>query len=289
MVSSMADIFGINLESLVSFSVLIVITLFLSRLIYFIFRRGFDTRIGKRRSKTLARSIQYIIIAFGLMFGLTNILSIDFTTAAAAFGLVGIVVALASQQILQNIMAGILMGLERQVQLEDWIDIGGSPDTKPARVKDITLTRTVLLDPQGKYIIFPNSVIVTSKVINYTKAGFFEVPLRLTISLDQDLERVKNIILDVADKDLVILPNVPVEEKKEVDRLMHLRHLRSLFENKMSYEIFSPRVLVADISDGKITLSIRIWIREVNRKDDIVSNFLANLNSRMLKEGIKPS
>ena len=72
------------------------------------------------------------------------------------------------------------------------MDIGGTPDTKPARVKDITLTKTILLDPQGKLVIVPNSVIVSSKVINYTKAGFFEVPLRLTISLDEDIRRVKN-------------------------------------------------------------------------------------------------
>jgi small-conductance mechanosensitive channel len=62
--------------------------------------------------------------------------------------------------------------------------------------------------------------------------------------------------------------------------------LRTLFENKISYEMFSPRVLVADISDAKITLSIRIWIREINRKDDIVSDFLSALFLRFREEQI---
>ena len=53
---------------------------------------------------------------------------------------------------------------------------------------------------------------------------------------------------------------------------MQKHHLRSLFEKRIiSYETFSPRVLVTDISDAKVTLSIRIWIREVNRRDDVVS------------------
>ena len=168
-----------------------MVSLTLGRLVYALFRHYFDIRIGKKRSKQYARTLQYAIIAVGLSVGLTDILNVDFATVAATLGLVGIVIALASQQILQNLMAGFLMGMERQIQLEDWVDIGGSPDTKPARVKDITLTKTVLLDPQGKLIIVPNAVIVSNKVVNYTKAGFFEVPLRLSISLDEDIGKVR--------------------------------------------------------------------------------------------------
>ncbi|MGD0818862.1 MAG: mechanosensitive ion channel family protein [Methanomassiliicoccales archaeon] len=280
------DAFGINVESLFFFIVLILVTLAIARTAYALFRHTFETRIGKRGSKKIARGIQYLIIAAGLSFGMTNILQIDLATVAATLGLVGIVIALASQQILQNLMAGMLIGLERQIQLEDWIDIGGSPDTKPARVKDITLTKTILLDPQGKLIVVPNSYIVGGKVINYTKAGFFEVPLRLTVSLEVDLEMVKKIILEVADKDPFILPNVPGQEKHEVEKVMRLHRLRALFENKISYEMFSPRVLVADISDARITLSVRIWIREINRRDDIVSDFLSSLFLRLREEKI---
>jgi small conductance mechanosensitive channel len=280
-------VFGIEGESLVLFTTLILLTLMLSRAVYVLFRRAFDIRLGKRRSKLYARGMEYVIIATGLSYGMTQIFRIDLSTIAATVGLVGIVIALASQQILQNLMAGILMGMERQVQLEDWVDIGGTPDTKPARVKDLTLTKTILLDPQGKLIIVPNSLIMSSKVINYTKAGFFEVPLRLTISCEEDIERVRKMILEVADKDPLILPNVPSPEKREIEKLMRLRQFRALFENKISYEMFSPRVLMADISDAKVTLSIRIWIREVNRRDDIVSAFLGNLFTRLVDERIK--
>lgn len=281
------DVLGMNGESLFLFIVLILVSLVLGRAIYALFRHFFDLRIGKRSSKQYARILQYAIIAMGLFYGMTAILNFDFAAVATTLGLVGIVIALASQQILQNLMAGILMGLERQIQLEDWVDIGGTPDTKPARVKDITLTKTVLLDPQGKLIIVPNSVIVSNKVINYTKAGFFEVPIRLAVSSDEDLGKVKAIIDEVADKDPFILPNVHNDEKHETDKVMRLRHLRSLFENRISYDMFRPRVLVSEIAEGKLVLSIRIWIREVNRKDDIVSDFLGSLSLKLNQEGIK--
>jgi small conductance mechanosensitive channel len=282
-----ADLLVVDVEDLFYFVMLIVITLFLSRAVYVLIRRVLDIRTSKRRSKTNARAAQYIIIALGLSYGMTNILHFDIATAAATLGIVSIVIALASQQILQNLMAGILMGMERQIQLEDWVDIGGSPDTKPARVRDITLTKTILLDPTGKLVIVPNSIIVNSKIINYTKAGFFEVSQRLTVSLNEDIGNVVRIILEVADSDPYILPDVPDQEKQEVKRVMGLRHLRSLFENTMSLDMFKPRVLVADISDGKVTLSIRIWIREVYRRDDIVSDFLGNLHSRLHQEEVQ--
>ena len=279
--------FDIDGESLFLFIILLLISISLGRGTYVLIRRFFDIRVGKRRSKGYARGFQYVIIGLGISFGMTQILKIDFATVAAGIGLVGIVVALASQQIFQNLMAGMLMGMERQIQLEDWVDIGGSPDTKPARVKDITLTKTILLDPQGKLVIVPNSVMVSSKVINYTKAGFFEVPLRLTIAIDEDVEKVKAIILEVADKEPMIMPNVPSEEKIVLTKMIHHRHLRSLFENKISFEMFVPRVLVADLSDAKVTLSIRIWVREVNLKDDIVSDFFVALHRRLNEEKIR--
>jgi len=284
---AMGDFFGINVESLFFFIVLILITLTIARMAYSLVRHVLETKIGKRRSKKYSRGVQYLIIAAGLSYGMTNILQIDLATVAATLGLAGIVIALASQQILQNLMAGVLIGLERQIQLEDWIDIGGSPDTKPSRVKDITLTKTILLDPQGKLVVVPNSYIVGGKIINYTKAGFFEVPLRLTLSLEEDFERVKKIIIEVADKDPFVLPNVPEEERKEIVRVMHLRRLRLLFEDKISFELFKPRVLIADISDAKVTLSIRIWIREINRRDDVVSDFLTALYARLREEKIR--
>ena len=48
--------------------------------------------------------------------------------------------------------------------------------------------------------------------------------------------------------------------------------------------MFEPRVLVSDISDSKITFSVRIWIREIDKKDEIVSElyrkFIGEIKSR---------
>ncbi|MGD0057379.1 MAG: mechanosensitive ion channel family protein [Methanomassiliicoccales archaeon] len=249
-------------------------------------RRFLDSRLPKRNSKLAARMAEYIILGIGIFVGIYQVLNLALEAFAATLGILGIGAAFASQQIAQNLMAGIMIGLERRIQLEDWIDIGGTPDTKPARVKDITLTKSILLDPSGKLVIVPNSTIIGSKVINYTKAGFFEVPLPLTLPLNADIDKAKRIILDVADKHEKILPNLPPEEKKAAVRAIQLPQFKRLFENSISLESFCPRVLITDISNAKVTLSIRIWIREVSKKDDIVSDFLGVLFKRLREEKI---
>jgi len=284
----MADmILGVTLETLLIFVFVIMVTVVLARLVYALTRRYLDPRLVKRNSKLAARMAEYIVLGIGVFIGVYQILNLALEAFAATLGILGIGAAFASQQIAQNLMAGIMIGLERRIQLEDWIDIGGTPDTKPARVKDITLTKSILLDPSGKLVIVPNSTIISSKVINYTKAGFFEVPLPLTLPLNADIDKVKRIILDVADKHDKILPNVPSEEKRAMVRTIQLPQFKRLFENSISMESFNPRVLVTDISNARVTLSIRIWIREINKRDDIVSGFLDTLFKRLRDENIE--
>jgi len=284
----MADtILGVTLETLLIFVFVIMVTVVLARLVYALTRRYLDPRLPKRNSKLAARMAEYIVLGIGVFIGVYQILNLALEAFAATLGILGIGAAFASQQIAQNLMAGIMIGLERRIQLEDWIDIGGTPDTKPARVKDITLTKSILLDPSGKLVIVPNSTIISSKVINYTKAGFFEVPLPLTLPLNADIDKVKRIILDVADKHDKILPNVPLEEKRAMVRTIQLPQFKRLFENSISMESFNPRVLVTDISNARVTLSIRIWIREINKRDDIVSGFLDILFKRLRDENIE--
>jgi len=50
--------------------------------------------------------------------------------------------------------------------------------------------------------------------------------------------------------------------------------------------MFEPRVLISDISDSKTTLSVRIWIREIDKKDEIISEFLEKLSEKFKEETI---
>lgn len=205
----------------------------------------------------------------------------------SSLGIVGLAVAFASQAVIQNAISGILISITRPIRLEDWVEVGGLPATGVGRVKDITLLMTVLRDTDGRLSYVPNSMILTSKVINYTRSGFVAVSVDLAISSTSEYEKPKEIVLRVADEDPLIIPNAAGEERSAIAKLFQAPSIRSMFGHRHDMSALDPKVTIADISESKVDVRVKFWIREIQRKDEIVSGFLAELGSRLEREGVR--
>jgi small conductance mechanosensitive channel len=251
---------------------------------YALMRRLFDDKLSLRNSKLIARVIEYTLYTLGFYYGVRYVLNLDLNALIASLGIFSIAVAFGSQQIIQNFIAGLLISVGRPIQLDDWVEIG---DTGISNIKDIKLTRTVLRNKDGKLFYVPNSLLISTIIINYTKSGFVEIPVPLIIPYTCDFEKVKKIIKGVAHGHAKILPNVSRVERNIVSKLIELSNIRILFKNKLDMSMFEPKVLISDISDSKITLSIRIWIREIYKKDEIISEFLEKLLEKFKEEKIE--
>jgi len=59
-------------------------------------------------------------------------------------------VAFSSRQIIQNVIAGILITINRPTRLEVWVIISGRPETGLSRVQDTSLTTTILQELDGR-------------------------------------------------------------------------------------------------------------------------------------------
>ncbi len=281
-------IFGVALENLLLFVLVILVTMIGGRLLYNLVRNTFDQRISRRSSKILAKMLQYSVCVIGLYFGIVSILKVDNLTAlGASLGLAALGVGFASQQIIQNLMAGAMLVFDRRILLDEWIDIVGTTDFSIARVKDITPTRTVLLDPSGKLIFVPNATIINSMVINYTRSGFNEISIPVKVQFTEDLERVKRIILEVADADENVLPNVKDLKKDKLEKLLTNSKVKMIFDRSPQLEMFQPRVLITSVSGLEVALSIRLWIIEIQNQDEIASNFIKHLMEHFQFEKIR--
>jgi len=276
----------VPLESFLLFLFTFILTLIVGNVAYVVMRRLLDDKLSRHHSKILARATHYTVLFGGIYLGIHNVLGKDLTAFAASLGVFSIALAFSSQQIIQNLVAGVLIAIERPIRLEEWIEVGGAPETGVCKVKDITLTTTVLRNINGRLIYLPNSVLLSSRIINYSKSGFVELPVQLTIPYGSDLKKIERIVLAVADENAGILPNVPIEEKSMMTQLLEMPRFKRVFEPDFYVTMFEPKVLIADISGSNITLSIRIWLREVNKKDEIVSEFLDAVLKRLNEEKI---
>jgi small conductance mechanosensitive channel len=133
MVSDKIFIGTVTLESFLLFLFTALISIIVGDLIYLVVRRALDGRVSSRSSKMMARAMHYTVLLLGLYLGIHYVLGEDLTALAASRGIVGIAVAFSSQQIIQNIMAGLLIAFERPIQHEDWIDIGALPKRASAK------------------------------------------------------------------------------------------------------------------------------------------------------------
>ena len=283
-----ANIFigNVTLENFLIFLFIFLLTVIVANISYALMRRLLDDKLSLGNSKLIARIIEYAFYTLGFYYGVLYILKMDLSALIASLGIFSIALAFGAQQIIQNFIAGVLISILRPIELDDWVEIS---DTGISNIKEIKLTRTVLRNRNGKLFFVPNSVLVSTIIINYTKSGFIEIPVPLSISYSCDFEKVKNIVKEVAHGHPKILPNVSRMEKDIISKLFELSNFKILFKDKMDMSMFEPGVLISDISDSKITLSLRIWIREIDKKDEIVSEFLEKLMAKFKVEKIELS
>jgi small-conductance mechanosensitive channel len=277
---------GITVESILAFTIFVVAATLVGRLISNLIRRNLDERVSRRTSKKVARFTFYVIVLAAIMIGSSKILDVDFSVLVISLGLVGVAIAFASQQIISNMLSGLLISISRPIQLEDWVEVGLAPTTGVCRVKDIKLMTTEMRDLDGRIIIVPNSEIVNGKVINYTQAGFVATSFDLWLDSDSSIETVRRIVSEEADRDPRVLPNVEGEEHKVTLKIFERPALRNLFGPAVDVITLNPRVNILDLKEGRVKVNVRIWIKEINKRDEIVSGFLEALKGRFQGENV---
>jgi small-conductance mechanosensitive channel len=272
---------------LIAFTILVIAAAVVGRTISWYIRTKLDDRMGLRFSKSLARLALYVIVGSAILIGFSRFLQMDFSGLVVSLGILGFAIAFASQQIIQNLLSGMLISVTRTIQLEDWVEVGGSPGTGICKVTDINLLSIVLRDVDGRMALVPNSLIINGKVINYTRAGFVSVAADLWIDAATDLEVVRQIVLEEADRDPRILPQVTEEERKIVLKVFARPTIRNILEAPGEIAQLDPQVDIVDLRANKVKISIRVWLRQVNRKDEIMSGFLEALRERFKEAHIE--
>jgi len=325
----MQDIFpafigGVSLDAFLAFILTFVAFLFLGNLAYLLIRRALDGRVSRGTAKWMAAILQYGIIVGGIYASARHFLAFDPKAFAASLGIFGIALAFSSRQIIQNAIAGILITINRPVQLEEWVIVSGRPETGPGKVQDISFTTTTLKGLDGGLILTPNSNIITSKVINYSRAGLQEIAIPLTVPVTADLGRVQEIAIPLtvpvtadlgrvqeiaipltvpvtADLGRVqeialaaardhprILPHVEPAERSAVQSLFDLPYIGRLSSDlpHIGLAIFEPKVQVTSIREEWVRLTVRVWIREIPERDRIVSGYLDAVIGRLKAEDL---
>ena len=215
---------------------------------------------GAIKSPTLVINLARAALAtLGLFIILQN-LGIDITALITALGIGGIAVALALQDTLGNLFAGIQIILSKQVRQGDYIRLSSGEEGWVTDVKG--RNTTIQTFPDGNLVTVPNSMLASSIVKNLSMPRrALWVTLEVGVSYDSDLQHVETVALDVAQQVLdEVDGGVPGED---------------------------PIIRYHTFGDSSINFDVRMMVREFRSQGPVKHEFIKRLHRRFGDEGIE--
>ena len=253
--------------------ILIGVIFFIKILLKFIIKYLKLAQDHKLINKTLFQLFQHVVVAVLYFFGLVIVLSSipPLSSAAVALitgaGLVGIIVGLAAQAAIGNIISGISIAFFRPFEIGDYITI----NNEYGKVTDLGLRHTVISTWDNRRLVIPNSVISEEYIINWTMEDHTIIwPVNIGISYDSDIDLARSIMLDEARKHLSVM---------KFDEL-HPIHP----EIKEGDEI---RVFVSELTDFSVNMRLLIWVSHRNHAFSTECDLIETIKKRFDREGIE--
>ena len=222
---------------------------------------GFAKRSsGLQTSTTLVQNVvRLLLLILGTALVLQN-LGIDITTLVTALGISGLAVALALQDTLGNLFAGMQIIMSRQIRPGDYVALSTGEE---GAVTDIQARNTTIRTfPERNRVLVPNSILASTVVTNYSlphRRLFITLPIG--VAYDSDLERVEAVTLDVA------------------------REVLSEIEGGLRDE--EPFVRYEEFSDFSINFLLRVPVQQFTDQFLIRHELVKRIHGRYGVEGIE--
>jgi small-conductance mechanosensitive channel len=163
---------------------------------------------GFGSASIFANVISVVIYAIGGLVMLQT-LGVQITPILTALGVGGLAVALALQDTLSNLFAGIHILIARHVRAGDQVRIENGDE---GRVADIGWRNTTIVNGQNNLVVVPNAKLASVVVTNFSLPSrdvVFTVPLG--VAYGSDLERVERVAIEVAAAVLAETPGAMTE------------------------------------------------------------------------------
>lgn len=208
-------------------------------------------------SSIIGNIVKVIIFCMGILVILQS-LGISVTPVLTALGVGGLAVALALQDTLGNLFAGIQIIASGNIKNGDFIQLDSGQE---GFVEDITWRYTRIRTLSSNRVIIPNaklaSIIVNNAYLEEKEVGF---SVDLGVSYDSDLEKVERVTLEVIRK--------------------------TMEENEGGVPGFEPVIRFFGFGESSIQLRAILRASEHTYQFSLRHAFIKNLIARYREEGI---
>ena len=200
-----------------------------------------------------------IVYATAVVIAL-DVLGVNVMPFIAGAGVLGVAVGFAAKDTLSNLIAGILLIIDRPFEIGDRIEVWSAPKGSASwgDVIDIGLRATRIKTTDNIVVIIPNNEIMTRDIVNYTiLSTSIRVRINIGIAYDADLVSAKELIIQAAKTADWILTDP------------------------------APKVVVRNFGESSVDLQARVWIKDARRRMDTIDHITDTVKTLFNQNGIE--
>ena len=218
------------LPSLLYAIFLLVFGLWLINIFVKYIRKYFDKKDFDPTLENFAVSISNWTLKIILFVLVITKLGVETTSLVAIIGAAGLAIGLALQGSLSNFAGGVLIIILKPFKVGDFIEAQSVSGT----VKETSLFYTKLTTFGNQLAIIPNGQLTNDNIINYTVEGIRKDAITIGISYDSDIKLAREVLMKL------------MKEREEI------------------FQDPAPQVVVSELADSAVNLSIRFWATNEN-------------------------
>ena len=189
--------------------IILIVGWILARLVSTAAAKIIESRSSKQNAMILKRVIFYILAGIVIASALHQI-GFNLGVLLGAAGILTVAIGFASQTSASNLISGLFVIAERPFVVGDIIRV----EDIIGEVLSVDLLSVKIRTFENLFVRIPNETIIKSKITNLTHFPIRRIDLQIGVAYKEDLQKVKRIIFEIADKNLAgqdIIPLVALD------------------------------------------------------------------------------
>ncbi|RKR83927.1 mechanosensitive ion channel-like protein [Mucilaginibacter gracilis] len=250
--SSTAFTFG----SLFIFLIIIWISGLVARVIsYFYDFAGQQTKLTPQAKKTRSSILLIRLTVFVVGFFVAiNAAGIPMDKVTLVIGALGVGIGFGLQNIVNNLVSGVILAFEKPVQVGDIIEVSGKSGT----ITEIGIRSSKINIGNGSELIVPNGDLISQHVVNWTLSNNNrQVELIIGVAYGSDVSKIQEILKNIVNthKDIMQIP--------------------------------APAVYLNDFGESSIDFKVLFWAAEISNWTSLKSQIMSEIYIKFAEEGIE--
>lgn len=219
----------------------------------------FQSRIERSATLTpsvqvlLAKTLRATLLTLAVVIALGSI-GIDLTAFTVFSGAVGVGVGFGLQKTVSNLIAGIILLLDRSIKPGDVIEVGGTFGW----VNSLGARYASIVTRDGTEHLIPNENLITEPVVNWSySSSFIRRSVEIGVSYDSDIDLVTELVLASAG---------------EVERILKMP---------------TPMCHLTGFGDSSVDFELRFWINDPqNGISNVIDDVLRRVWHKFHQHGV---